>query len=129
MASYTFEIPCIVISQPIGTFYVGKMTAKELLKYVSILRRGMTDEEQKNVQRKLDPKRQRQIAEYTADPDATFPTSIIVSAYENVVNVNADMTKLRFEFQDKLGEVLDGQHCWCAFKITQPCALNFTQAL
>lgn len=110
MAKITLEVPCLTVSQPIGIFYLGKLFASQLLNYVSILRRGLTEEEQKNVQRKLNERRQREIADYISDPDATFPTSIIVSVYEDTVTVDEKNNKLIFEFDSKLGEVLDGQH-------------------
>lgn len=109
--TFKFEIPCLKVTQPIGSFYLGKLTARQLLEYVSILRRGLTNEEQRNVQRKLNDKRQREIADYVlTDPDATFPTSIIVSVYEESVTFNESTNRLIFDFEDKLGEVLDGQH-------------------
>ena len=105
------EVPCLTISQPIGTFHIGKLSAGQLLAYVSILRRGLSSEEQRNVQRKLNERRQREIADYVADPDATFPTSIIVSVNDDTTTTYDEVHgTLLFEFQDKLGEVLDGQH-------------------
>lgn len=107
----TIKVPCLLVTQSIGSFYLGKLTAGQLLKYVSILRRGLTAEEQRNVQRKLNDRRQREIAEYIlTDPDATFPTSIIVSVHEDAVTFDETNSQLVFEFEDKLGEVLDGQH-------------------
>lgn len=103
-------VPYLSVTQPIGTFYLAKLSAGELLDNVDILRRGLTQEEQQNVQRNLNDKRQREIAQYVTDPDATFPTSIIVSVYEESVTVDEINKKLTFEFEDKLGEVLDGQH-------------------
>lgn len=101
---------CIRISQPIGDFYLGSMTAGEMISHVSILRRDMTPEARKNVQRKLNDSRCKEISEYVlSDPDATFPTSIIVSVYNDCVQISDDGT-LVFEFEDSLGEVLDGQH-------------------
>ena len=107
----TLNIPCIVVEQPIGKFYLGKLGASALLNYVSILRRGITEDEQQNVQRKLSPRRQREIADYVSDPDATFPTSIIISVYDEAISrVDEAGNSLTFRFQDKFGEVLDGQH-------------------
>jgi len=104
------EVPYISVTQPIGEFYLSRLSADEVINYVSILRRGLTEEEQKNVQRKLAENRQREIADYITDPDATFPTSIIVSVHEDVVTVDKKRGRLLFEFDDTLGEVLDGQH-------------------
>jgi DGQHR domain-containing protein len=106
----TLEVPCFSVVQPIGEFYLGKLSAADVIKYVSILRRGLSEEEQKYVQRQLADNRQREIADFVTDPDATFPTSIIVSVHEDVVTIDKKHSKLIFKFDDKLGEVLDGQH-------------------
>ena len=87
---------CLSVTQPIGTFYLTVMTAGELLKRVDILRRGLTLEERNNVQRQLNTRRRSEIATYVTDPDATFPTSIIVSAYARFVHIYENGTVLAF---------------------------------
>lgn len=47
------EINFLSVNQPIGTFYVASIPAGRLLPIVQILRRGITEEEQQNVQREL----------------------------------------------------------------------------
>lgn len=127
-------LPCISVSQPIGTFYLTCMKAGELLNRVDIHRpRGLDPASLQNVQRELSGRRAREIAAYVADPDATFPTSIIVSAYPGQVHAAASGTKLvlgkapirtdvgdlespdlstleALGDGDKFGEVIDGQH-------------------
>ena len=107
-----YIVPYLVVKQPIGTFYLSTMKATELLKCVDILRRGLTSEEQKNIQRRLDPKSQRDIANFIKDPDATFPTPIIVSVYSESVTIDEESKELKFNLigGKSLGEVLDGQH-------------------
>jgi len=110
MAQTQLDVTCVKITQPIGTFYVGKLRARDLVAYVSILRRGLSHEEQQHIQRSLSNSRQREIAAYVSDPDATFPTSIIVSVYGNAVTVDEAHNVLHFDFDGKLGELIDGQH-------------------
>jgi DGQHR domain-containing protein len=127
-------LSCISVTQPIGAFYLTVMKAGELLNRVDIHRpRGLDPASLQNVQRELSGRRTKEIAAYVQDPDATFPTSIIVSAYPGNVHAAADGTQLVFgkapsqsadgdmappelaaleglAEADKLGEVIDGQH-------------------
>lgn len=72
--------PCIAVSQPLGTFFVMSATARDVLSYLTVSRRGLTAEERERVQRALDPARQKEISIYVKRDDATFPTSITVNA-------------------------------------------------
>lgn len=74
------NFPCIAVTQPIGTFYVFSSSAKDILHYLSVSRRGLSPEEKFKVQRSLDEKRQREIASYVTNDEATFPTSITINA-------------------------------------------------
>lgn len=84
---------CISVNQPLGTFYVCSIPAAKILPLVSIERRGLTPEEQQNVQRGLDPKRQVDIAKYVHESDATFPTSVTLSANSDFVHIVEDPNK------------------------------------
>lgn len=103
------EIPYIEVNQPIGSFYITKMLANELVELVNVTPRSANNPEA--IQREESKKRIKEISHYCSDPDATFPTPIIVSIYEE-----ADITKKDFIFQintnsgRKIGEVIDGQH-------------------
>ena len=118
------EIPCVSITQPIGTFYIACVPARLLLKATRIERRGLSEDERQSVQRRLNTTRTTEIAEYTGRPNATFPTSIIVAADGNNVHVDqsgsrlivgreADNGPARYvplNDDDALGLVIDGQH-------------------
>jgi DGQHR domain-containing protein len=112
------------------------MRAGELLQRVEILRRGLDAASRENVQRELSGRRAHEIAEYVTDPDATFPTSIIVAAHSLRVHVSSSGDRLLFgkppgreadvgdsdlesvDFSklqpltddEKVGAVIDGQH-------------------
>ncbi|PYE26359.1 DGQHR domain-containing protein [Paraburkholderia silvatlantica] len=106
----TLDVEYIEINQPIGKFYLAMLPAEVLLKQVDILRRGMSEEQRQNVQRDLSLTRQREIAAYISDPDATFPTSIIISLYDEAVTLVPGERVMRFERGVPIGKVLDGQH-------------------
>lgn len=95
----------IEFEQPIGTFYLSKLNALELLEIVDITPRS---ESLEAVQRDENTRRINEIAEYCSDPDATFPTPIIISVYENITFQSENNFFLIPK--TKIGQVLDGQH-------------------
>lgn len=102
------QFPAIAIQQPIGTFFLSTLPASKLLKIVTIRQRSLEDPEGDAVQRQLSLKRISEIALYTTDPDATFPTPIIVACSSSIVEfANGE---IRFDDDQVIGEVIDGQH-------------------
>ena len=100
------QLKYIEIKQPIGTFYFSKINAKLLGEIVNVTPRSA---DHSAIQRDESKDRINEIAKYCSDPDATFPTPIIVSVYENAdVIINNDT----IEIGDNaiIGEVIDGQH-------------------
>lgn len=100
------EVNYIKVEQPIGTFYITSMKASTLAKIAKVERRH---ENPDAVQREQSSKRIKEIAEYCGDSDATFPTPIIIAVDENA-NVELTDTKFRFDGNEKIGDVIDGQH-------------------
>jgi DGQHR domain-containing protein len=100
--------PIISVSQPIGEFFLSAVPADKLLEVVTIKRRALSDPKDEGVQRQLSTHRIREIALYTSDPDATFPTPIIVACEPDKVSIEGG----HIEFADAgaIGEVIDGQH-------------------
>ena len=90
------EIPYIEVEQPIGTFYLSAINAKTLVDIVEIRRRNSdnvfelslferyTNTQEQGVQRAQSKERVNKIKDYCSDPDATFPTPIIISIYSDV---------------------------------------------
>lgn len=103
------ETPVILISQPIGDFYVGRINASELEAAVYINRKS---ENERGIQRDLMSRRLKEIKDYCRDVDATFPTSIILSVDTSKSDVKCIITNnnMRLEFEDRFGSVIDGQH-------------------
>ena len=98
--------PYIEFEQPIGTFYLSKLNALDLIRIVDITPRSESD---LAVQRDENKKRINEISEYCSDPDATFPTPIIISVYDTI-QYNSIDNYFEFPLDSKIGQVLDGQH-------------------
>jgi len=75
------EIKVIEITQPIGTFFIGKINSNDLIKSSFVRRRGDDNE---GVQRDISIKREMEIESYCKDPDATFPTPIILAVDSSI---------------------------------------------
>lgn len=100
------------VNQPIGTFYLGVLPAKTVISIAKVNRREYDPQSVQTTggpQRDLVTTRTIEIARYCSDPDATFPTPIIIAVDEDAGSVLDGDT---FEFDDSrpLGDVLDGQH-------------------
>ena len=98
----------IEIQQPIGTFYLSALPAETLLKIVEVRPRTIHGE---GIQREKSADRVRSVSEFCSDPDAIFPTPIIISVDKNAKVVLNEGTKTISLPEDSLiGEVIDGQH-------------------
>ena len=98
----------IEIQQPIGTFYLSALPAETLLKIVEVRPRTIQGE---GIQREKSADRVRSVSEFCSDPDAIFPTPIIISVDKNSKVVLNEETRTISLLEDSLiGEVIDGQH-------------------
>ena len=100
------------ITQPIGVFYISALPAKTVLQISEVRQRKF--DTQKLItfggpQRAESPHRIREIAEYCSDPDATFPTAIIIAINSDKI-ISFDGHDLEFDETKKIGEIIDGQH-------------------
>lgn len=102
------DINYIEVRQPIGTFYLCSIPAEKLLKVVEVVPRGGSKD---GIQRELSSRRIKEIGEYCSDPDAVFPTPIVISVYDGA-NVTIDYNCHTISFSDNriIGQVIDGQH-------------------
>ncbi len=102
------EVDYIEIVQPIGPFYMCSIKATQLLKMVDSKCRSKNAD---GVQRDLSSKRTKEIAFYCSDPDAVFPTPIVVSVYHDKnIKIDRELSKLIFPDDTIIGDVIDGQH-------------------
>jgi DGQHR domain-containing protein len=122
-------LPVLRATQPIGDFYVGRMDSKTLCEITEFDIRQLVRENEiesyLGIQRRLDPKRVAEIAEYVRTTDACFPTAVILAVpaacalYIPRDEQFGDLTLSNFpdpeEGQDPvlfrdIARVLDGQH-------------------
>lgn len=119
-------INCIEVTQPIETFYVGKIDWQDLLK---IAKKDIERIRQEGegaidgylgIQRELSKKRLAEIAEYVSFNDATFPNSIVISIDSTTYNETTDEIEenilsfengvLELRDDGKIAKIIDGQH-------------------
>ena len=117
-------IKCIEFNQPIGSFYVGKISWQDLLAIsYSDIRRIQREEEGSiesylGIQRELSDGRLKEIAKYVAYSDATFPSTIVLSIKSidretdnpNIISYDDKSGELILERNDRIAQIIDGQH-------------------
>lgn len=112
------EFSALRVQQPIGTFFVGVMNAKDLvdISYADV-RRLITSEmdDYIGIQRRLSPARSRELKEYVNSFDATFPSAIILSVpEENAIYDESLRTLSLVETAgvpfSEIAKIIDGQH-------------------
>lgn len=131
--SNKIRIPVFTAVQPIGTFFVGVMPAKELLTICEFDYRRIVQKagykDFLGVQRQLKSDRVSAIRKYIDTVDATFPTSIVLSVDDRCSNLlwEGDRTILEIaEYEDdenpqmsivlaNSASIIDGQHRLKAF--------------
>lgn len=103
-------IRMIEINQPIGTFYIGKMSSDDIIRISKVSQR----DGEGGHQRQLKNVRAKEIATYCTDPDATFPTPVILAVSEEdfiLTSSNNDgLVSFKYDETKKIAEILDGQH-------------------
>lgn len=127
--SYKYKI--IEINQPLGTFYVFKISAFELLQLVDTEPYYLSLEnnilKNKGIQREFDIDRGREIANYLRSTESALPNSIIIAGntnhdndfkweIKNEKNGNCSETFLNIPEMKINGSVIDGQHRLFSFR-------------
>lgn len=110
----------IEINQPIGSFYVGKINSRDLVDISKVVRRKNNI----GTQRELQEIRVREIAKYCEDPDAVFPTPIVLAINSNkILELKETLINGIFEMvynnESEMAEILDGQHRVEGIKATE----------
>lgn len=96
------------VRQPIGVFYFCCIPATELTQIVETRTRGL---DEGGVQRERTNKRIKDIAFYCSDPDAVFPTPIVVSVDKDAnVEIDEEAHTIKIKEEGVIGDVIDGQH-------------------
>lgn len=131
------------VKQPMGEFFIASMKAEDVVRVSFADIRTLEDrdiEKHLGIQRELKPARVKEIKEYLKNPDATFPTSVILAIDEKCVEYNDGVLTLyphnAVDADDesletgKIAKIIDGQHRIAAFLNKQdqyenPCGQDF----
>jgi len=113
----SIKVKVILINQPIGTFFVGKMSAASMKIIAKASERKFSEKDDAiyGVQRKLRADRQKEITKYIQSPDATFPNSIIL-AFNEGVEYLTKTGELLIPLKEDVAAIVDGQHRLSGFK-------------
>lgn len=101
-----YKYSYVEFEQPIGSFFLTTVAAKELLKFYEITRRQYIDDQADGTQRNYGS-RIKDIANYCNTLDAAFPTSIILALKKDGYVLDKENSII--EISDK-AEIIDGQH-------------------
>ncbi|MDQ3816153.1 MAG: DGQHR domain-containing protein [Acidobacteriota bacterium] len=104
---------CIQVQQPIGTFYIGTIDAKDLvdISYADVRRIEERDIEKiLGIQRPLVDQRVKEIKEYVHTVDASFPTSIIIAIPSEHAEFDEDNLVMNVTRDKDVAKIIDGQH-------------------
>lgn len=126
-ADHHIDLPCLKLKQPMGEFFVCKISAKDLCKITYFDIRKMLGEneidEYIGIQRKVDKNRAKELQVYVNSLDACFPSSIVLAVEARCAEYDEARGYLRLSndpnptqagerqilFHD-LARVIDGQH-------------------
>lgn len=116
------KILALRVRQPLGEFFISVLPAKVLAKRVNNSPRSSKEMTSDDIQRIFSEKRVNEIADFSRDPQATFPTPIIlaldskrvpeITPNSPLVGDEANPSYTYFDIPDlgMIGDVLDGQH-------------------
>jgi DGQHR domain-containing protein len=115
----TISIPVIKVSQHIGDYYAGVISAQDLLYISKSDRLRLTDliiPKYAGYQRALIPERVNDIRDYLRTPRSTFPNAIILNIdsdyIENWKDIKANniVSVLEIKKEKQVAQIIDGQH-------------------
>ncbi len=122
MAKDMIIIPTLELTQPVGSFYIGCIEARDLvdIAFADVRRPDGRDLERYiGTQRDLSEGRVAEIKKYVHTVDACFPTGIILSiSSENVKQVKLDDGRpaMAIERRPDIAKIIDGQHRIAGFE-------------
>lgn len=123
------RVKCIKVKQPIGTFYIASIKADDLrrIAYADMCKlsgkkesdmagmQGVSVDEYMGWQRKLNTDRIKEIKQFVQQPDACFPTGIILSVDNECASWHEEESVLELFPSEgvplgRVARILDGQH-------------------
>ncbi|ABR91858.1 Uncharacterized conserved protein [Janthinobacterium sp. Marseille] len=123
---YEIKVPCLLVRQPIGNFFIATIDSKSLCQITfADVRRMYAEREFETylgIQRPLNKSRVKEIQDYVDTVDACFPTAVILAiparcieyiAAENCLLLRSSVSNGQDEDDVnsiKIARVLDGQH-------------------
>lgn len=113
MEESTISIRCLDLTQPIGSFYIGIMSYRDLLRISYADVRRIADPELETylgIQRELSPRRVKELQRYVCSLDATFPTSVILAVSSDDVDYDPQTQTMVIRDDEGVAKVIDGQH-------------------
>jgi len=110
-----FEVKTLEVTQPIGTFYICKLSPEQItsISHTDVRRlegKKRDVEEYIGLQRELSKNRVKELQKYVELVDASFPNTIILSISSHDAEYNQTSSTLRIRNEKHVGKVLDGQH-------------------
>jgi len=113
MENNQVSFPCIEVKQPIGSFYIGAISSKDLISisYADVRKPDGRDIERYiGTQRDLDNNRVVEIKKYVKNVDASFPTSIIIAVESTHAKYDEQNRMLKIDKDNNVAKIIDGQH-------------------
>lgn len=104
---------CIEVQQPIGTFYLGAINSRDLVRisYADVRRIEKRDvEEHLGIERPLSESRVAELRQYVNTVDATFPTSVILAISSRKATFNSKNGEMEIIDEEDVAKIIDGQH-------------------
>jgi len=115
--------PCIEVTQPLGTFYIGVMDATDVVAMSKADVRRIVDrkiEELSGIQRPLSARRVAELERYVRTVDATFPTSIILALDSERAKFDEAARSMSIRREADTAKIIDGQHRIAGLKDVKP---------
>jgi DGQHR domain-containing protein len=107
------EFPCLEVQQPIGQFYIGTISAKDLfeISFADIRRIEDNDLDKiLGIQRPLSKPRVKELTEYVRTVDASFPTSVILAINPQYATYDRKNHTMKINRSQNVAKIIDGQH-------------------
>jgi DGQHR domain-containing protein len=104
---------CLEVSQPIGTFYVGAMDSKDLVRisYADVRRIERRDvEEYLGIERPLSAGRVAELKQYVTMMDAAFPSNVILAVASDKAAYDSGAGTMTIANEEDVAKIIDGQH-------------------
>lgn len=108
-----FSIPCLPLTQPIGSFFAGVMRADDLISISFAAEQKMIHGETDSligIERPLSDERLKEIGRYVNNVDAAFPTSVLIAVTSKDAHYDESSQTMTFSRAKNVAEILDGQH-------------------